>query len=244
MGIITGTRHFFDRTTSDSTNLVTSTLTQSQTTAFQVVSVLNTVAAGTAPTLALTGPAGSQWSQIGTQTFNTNLKRVSVFRSMGAWSNSSGSLRIDADGTTITSWFVEAMEFGNVTTTGDNGENAVAASATTTATASQLTMKMSSFASTKNGVYAVFGFNANEVATVGSNLTRLSANGLGTPTTGFVTCWWDEENTTPDAFFSGSVAGRGIAIELSANTDVAASGGVAGTSVALRQALSRRRRRS
>ena len=242
MGLITGTRHFFDRTTSDSTNLVTSTLTQSSTTAFQVVSVLNTVATGTAPTLEITGPAGSQWSQIGTQTFNTNLKRVTLFRSMGAWSNSSGSLRIDADGTTMTSWFVEAMEFGNVTTTGDNGENAVVASATTTATASQLTMKMSSFASTKNGVYAVYGFNANEVATVGSNLTRLSANGLATPTTGFVSCWWDEQNTTPDAFFSGSVAGRGIAIELSTNTDVS-GGGVVGNSVALRQSLSRRRRR-
>ena len=156
------------------------------------------------------------WVQIATILFDTialPLKRLTLFRAMGA-SPTAGSVTITAASSTGWGWSI--AEFADVDTSGTNGSGAIVQSATNNAnSAIGLTVTLAAFADgVNNAAYGTFGLDELSSIQQEDGSTELGqANGVS-PTTA-INSQWRLGDTDPEASF-GSSNCAGIAVEIKA----------------------------
>lgn len=108
------------------------------------------------PIPTLCGGGMTSWSQVATQVYDTNKRRVTVFRALQSCPGS-GVLNISFSSTQDrTGWIIN--EFSCVCTGGCNGACAIVQSATNSSTGSSVTVSLASFGcATNNAAFGYFG---------------------------------------------------------------------------------------
>lgn len=193
-------------------------------------------AKGTTPDIPV--PAGlgiSAWTLITGGLFNANQKRLARFWGHEATYTPS-LVTVTFGGNTQIGCILQVYNVNGLDTT-----NPFPKSDMDTGTGSNATCSFTTESATGNGQLLVGAFAASEAGALDSNyLTLLAQSAGGSPVMGMVSGWTTASLATGEVTWTTSVTYRGIMTELGA---ASSGGGVVGNSVALRQALSRRRRR-
>lgn len=153
--------------------------------ALLICTVVSNKGSATADTPTLSGN-GLTWVQINTTTFDSGLKRVTMFRAMGA-SPTTGAVTADFGGVSQTGCHICVVEFTGVNTGGSNGSAAVVQSAVNSGNGStSVTATLSALTGTTNSVYMAGGNRANPFGgTAEAGWTENNDVGLASPNAGF-----------------------------------------------------------
>lgn len=204
-------------TTTDGTSVSTGSVTPSADNL--IIAVVYTIGSA-APNIPTASGNGLTWVQVATELDTNSLRRVTVFRAMGA-SPTAGAITFDFAGQTQASFCWSIVQFSNVKTTGTNGSDALVQSvaAMTTGTATSLSCTLGALSAPNNAVFAGFGYPLNSATvTPGSGFTQVGQSHVGSPNTAIFTEWQQVGVTTCDMSISpSSVPIVGIAIEVAAS---------------------------
>lgn len=167
-------------------------------------------ALGSLPNIPTLTGNGATFAQVATVT-NAGVVRLTYFRSLQA-SYTPGTVAIDFGGQTQSQCFYSFSEFDGIDLGGSNGSAAIIQSNTNiTAGATSLTVTLGAFANPNNATVGGFYWDSGGVGTVGSGFTILG-QASGERSGG--TEWRNDNDTTVDMSWAGSLAALGIAIEL------------------------------
>lgn len=132
-----------------------------------------TIAAST-PNIPTASGNGLTWVQVDNQLDTNSLRRITLFRAMGA-SPSVDTVTIDFGGQTQAGAAWSIVEYTGVDTSGTDGSGAIvqSAKAATVGTATSLTVTLSAFSSTNNATVGGFGMplNTASLPAAGSGFT-------------------------------------------------------------------------
>jgi hypothetical protein len=207
--------------TTDSQSYATASITPTAN-ALVLAWIVNTHASS-ANTVTLSGN-GLTWVQIDTQLFSSNLRRLTLFRAMGA-SPSAGAVTITVAGTSNTGAAWSITQYTGVDTSGTNGSGAIVQSNKNTATgASSVTVTLTNaFSSTTNGTAAGFAASANTAINhdSGGGWAELGDAGYGTPAARVESQWLATNDTTSvGTMSSGTSNMAGISVEIKSQITV------------------------
>lgn len=218
--------------TSGSTGASTSTVTTASVSPsankLQLLAVNSRNFTGSAPPAPTVTGCGLTWVQVTNIQYDTgptSLKRVTLFRAMGA-SPTTGTLSIDFAGDSQTDVCWSLDEFTGMDTSGTNGSGAIVQTVTAkdeTGSATSITATLAAFASASNATYGAFAHVAptnGQTASAGSGFTAL-ASPVDT-TIGLIA----EFKTTNDTTVDGSISGVSYELGMIAVEIAAASSGV------------------
>lgn len=217
--------------TGSSTSSVTTASVSPTANKLQLLAVHSRNFTGSAPPAPTVTGCGLTWVQVATlqhDTGPTSLKRVTLFRAMGA-SPSTGTLTIDFAGDSQTDVCWSLDEFTGTDTSGTNGSGAIVQTVTAkdeTGSATSITATLAAFGSVNNATYGAFAHVAptnGVTASAGSGFTAL-ASPLDT-VIGLIT----EFKTTNDTTVDGSLSGSSFELGMIASEIKAAAAGVTGT---------------
>jgi hypothetical protein len=155
---------------------------------------------------------GLTWVEVATRTFDTTLKRITLFRAMGA-SPTTGALTITPNGA-LTGWAWGIQEFSGVDTSGTNGSGAIVQSATAAGTGSQVATLAAFADAVNNATFGAIAGDTNAAPTVSAGFTELAANNGATPGRNLLTEWRLGEDTTVGNGMGGAAQIGIIAAEI------------------------------
>jgi len=161
--------------------------------------------------------------------YGSGLCKAEVWRAQVSSGAGTGTLVMPLSGNTPgTSCNAVLVEITGHKGTGANGLDAIVQMVTNTATATSLTVNLSSFASPNNRPLSYIGHRAPEVINPGTGYTELDDGGHPSPSMGVQLQWHSSSaDTSPNASWSTSAGAGGIALELAiAGTDGSATGDV------------------
>ena len=203
-----------------------------------LLSVANAYVGGVAAIPTVTG-ASQTWTQVVTQIDAANVRRVTIFRSLGV--GSSGALTIDFGGQTQLSCYWTVDSFRDIDKSGANGENAIVQSAGATNSGSQsgITVTLSAFANANNAAFGAIrtglgmaGFAQGSGFSLASNFNGSSAI-LNTE-------WKNSSDTTVDWTWTlVSIISVACALEIRASNVNSADGSVLTSTIAKKSGLDR-----
>lgn len=214
--------------TGSSTSSVTTASVTPSANKLQLLAVNSRNFTGSAPPAPTVTGAGLTWVQVANIQYDTgptSLKRVTLFRAMGA-SPTTGTLTIDFAGDSQTDVVWSLDEFTGMDTSGTNGSGAIVQTVTAkdeTGSATSITATLAAFASASNATYGAFAHVAptnGQTASAGSGFTAL-ASPVDT-TIGLIA----EFKTTNDTTVDGSISGVSFELGMIAVEIAAASSGV------------------
>ena len=161
---------------------------------------------------------GLTWVQIDTQSDADNVRRLTLFRAMGA-SPSSGALTLSFGGQTQTGAAWSVVEYDGMATTGANGSDAIVQSAknASPSTTDSLTVTLGAFSDTDNATAAGFGIplNVSNIPTEGSGFTDTGQSNQNNPNLAIGSEFKDANDTTADMTSTGyNIPWVGIAVEI------------------------------
>ncbi len=214
--------------TGASTSSVTTASVSPSANKLQLLAVNSRNFTGSAPPAPTVTGCGLTWVQVTNIQYDTgptSLKRVTLFRAMGA-SPTTGTLTIDFAGDSQTDVVWSLDEFTGMDTSGTNGSGAIVQSVTAkdeTGSATSITATLAAFASASNATYGAFahvGPTNGVTASAGSGFTALASP--VDATIGLIA----EFKTTNDTSVDGSLSGSSFELGMIAVEIAAASSGV------------------
>lgn len=163
---------------------------------------------GTLPTV-----SGNSLTYVQVATLANSDYRITLFRAMGA-SPAAGAVTASFGGISQIESSITVTEFGGVLTSGTNGADAVAQSATDSNISAGLTVTLSSFVRSSNGTFGAFFKDLNSALSAGSGFTALASGNSGSGA--YLTEFQAANDTSVDVGGSGSAFIIGVAAEIAA----------------------------
>lgn len=192
----------------DATSYVTASITPTANRLVLAVISSSAAALPNAPTL-----SGNSITWVQITTVTQSVVRTTIFRGMVA-SPTSGTVTIDFAGQTQSHCTWSISEFAGANVSGTNGSGAIVQSATNlTAAATSLTVTLAAFANTNNATLGGFFWDSGGAGTAGTGFTFLG-QASGERSGGAE--WRNDNDTTVDASWAGSLAAIGVAVEIAA----------------------------
>lgn len=184
-----------------------------------IVGVLNTKGT-TADTPTLSGN-GLTWDQVQTNLFDSDLKRVTMFRALSTSTPTPGTITIDFGGATQTGCAWSVYEFSGIDRTGTNGANAIVQNDTQDVTnGGSITATMAAFSSTANGATSICGNDQNGTMTEEAGWSEIHDVATGTaPAFTFHSMWIATNDNTATHDWANNNDGGAIAVELKGGAD-------------------------
>lgn len=160
---------------------------------------------------------GLTWVQIDTQVDSSNLRRMTLFRSMGTPSSGTGTIDFAGQTQMGTCW--SYIEYTGIDTSGTNGSGAIVQSAknASAGNATSLTVTLGAFGSSSNATAGFFGIPLNTASqpTAGSGFTRTGQANQGSTNTSIGSEFNASNDTTVDMTSgAASIPWAGIAVEI------------------------------
>jgi hypothetical protein len=168
---------------------------------------------------------GLTWVSVISESFGGfDAARLTLYRAMGA-APSAGAVTIDCGGQTQAHCLWSIVEFDGADTSGTNGSGAlVQAVYDDASSAASLSVTLAAFADAANATAGGMGLNGSVADVVpGSGFTELAESAL-IETFKMQSQWRDDNDTTVDWSWTGSVSVLGIAVEISAAPSTFADG--------------------
>ena len=140
--------------TSNLTSYTSSSFTPTSN-ALVLVGIGNSQGSATAATPTVAGN-GLTYVQVNTVTFDSGLKRETIFRAMGA-SPTAGAITVDFGGTSQTGCHIVVVQFTGTNTSGTNGSGAVVQSATASGAGTSISVTLSALTGSNDAVWMIAG---------------------------------------------------------------------------------------
>jgi hypothetical protein len=174
--------------------------------------------AATAPNTPTASGNGLTWVQVDSQLDSDSLRRITLFRAMGA-SPTTGAVTFSFGGQTQTGCGWSLVSYSGIDTTGTNGSGAIvqAVKAASVGSATSLTVTLAAFSSANNATAGGFGLPLNTAGfpAVGSGFSSTGASRIASPNLAIGSEFRSTNDTTVDMNAgANSIPWAGIAVEI------------------------------